>query len=69
MTDTGRTAPATTEQDGDWAVGWDEHRRRQLASFLAATAAQRLAWLEEMIELAHRTGALPRPRPEDRRPG
>jgi len=65
MTDIGRAAPSTTEQPGDWAAGWDDHRRRQFGAFLAATPAQRLAWLEEMIELAHRTGALPRPRPED----
>jgi len=29
------------------------------------TPAQRLAWLEEMIVLAHRSGALPRRRPSD----
>jgi len=44
------------------AAGWEEHRREQLARGLAATPAQRLAWLEEMIKLAHRTGALPRRR-------
>lgn len=41
-------------------VGWERHRREQLLRFLEATPAQRLAWLEEMILLAHRTGALPR---------
>ena len=53
-----------------WAAGWEEHRQRQLTIGFAATPAQRLAWLEEMIELAWRTGALPRrdpggePRPQ-----
>jgi hypothetical protein len=39
---------------------WEEQHRLQLTLGLAATPAERLAWLEEMIELAHRTGALPR---------
>lgn len=42
---------------------WEDARRRALTLGLEATPAQRLAWLEEMIALAHRTGALPRPRP------
>jgi hypothetical protein len=46
-----------------WNASWEEHRRQQLTLGLAATPAQRLAWLEEMIELAHRTGALPRKAP------
>lgn len=41
--------------------GWEADRRKKLALGLMATPAQRLAWLEEMIALAHRTGALPRP--------
>lgn len=44
----------------DWRCGWEDARRRQLTAGLDATAAQRLAWLEEMIALAHRSGALPR---------
>jgi len=48
----------------DWGVGWESHRRRQLTFALAATPADRLRWLEEMIALAHRSGALPRPRPD-----
>ncbi|MBI5500124.1 MAG: hypothetical protein HY907_07760 [Deltaproteobacteria bacterium] len=62
---TGPVPPDCDHSDArlaDWPRGWEEHKRRQLASFLAATPAQRLAWLEEMIELAHRSGALPRPR-------
>jgi hypothetical protein len=48
---------------GDWGGGFDEHRRRQLLRFaLDSTPAERLAWLEEMMRLARRTGALPRRR-------
>ncbi|MBI4516602.1 MAG: hypothetical protein HY699_12395 [Deltaproteobacteria bacterium] len=45
-----------------WGCGWEAQRLRQLTMGLAATPAQRLAWLEEMMRLAHRTGALPKPR-------
>jgi hypothetical protein len=45
----------------DWEADWESHRRRQLTAGLAATPAQRLAWLEEMIAFAHRCGALPKP--------
>lgn len=44
----------------DWQCGWEDARRRQLTAGLEATPVQRLAWLEEMIALAHRSGALPR---------
>ncbi len=44
----------------DWQVSWEAHRRAQLALTVAASPAQRLAWLEEMLALAYRTGALPR---------
>lgn len=43
-----------------WHVGWDDVREAALDSALAATPAQRLAWLEEAIELAYRAGALRR---------
>lgn len=33
---------------------WEEHRREQLKLSLRATPAQRLAWLEEMMQLAYR---------------
>ncbi|MDP3766630.1 MAG: hypothetical protein Q8S13_01315 [Dehalococcoidia bacterium] len=46
----------------DWEVSWEAHRVHQLTLALAATPAQRLAWLEEMIALAWRVGALPKPR-------
>jgi hypothetical protein len=39
--------------------GWEAHRREQLVQGLAATPAQRVAWLEEVLALAYRTGALP----------
>jgi hypothetical protein len=44
----------------DWQAGWQATRRRQFTLMLGATPAERLRWLEEMIALAHRTGALPR---------
>lgn len=53
-------APET--RPDDWGAGWEAHRVRQLTAALRATPAQRLAWLEEMIVLAYRVGALPRPR-------
>lgn len=44
----------------DWQCGWEDARRRQLTAGLDATPAQRLEWLEEMLALAYRSGALPR---------
>ncbi len=46
--------------DEDWEADWESHQRWQLVSGLAATPAQRLAWLEEARAFAHRCGALPR---------
>lgn len=47
--------------DGDrWDATWEGARRQLLISILAATPAQRLAWLEELLELARRAGALDR---------
>ena len=46
----------------EWGAGWEAHRVHQLTLALSATPAQRLAWLEEMIILAYRVGALPRRR-------
>jgi hypothetical protein len=40
---------------------WEGARRQLLRSTLAATPAQRLAWLEEALELAYRSGALKPP--------
>ncbi len=39
-------------------VTWDGNRDALLDSTLAATPAQRLAWLEDAIEIAYRAGAL-----------
>lgn len=50
----------------DWGAGWEAQRQHQLTMGFSATPAQRLAWLEDMIELAHRTGALPRRAPSNR---
>ena len=48
------------EPSDPWNAGWESHRVEQLVMGLAATPAQRLAWLEEMIALAYLTGALPK---------
>ena len=40
------------------AATWDGARKELLRSTLAATPAQRLAWLEEVLEIAYRAGAL-----------
>jgi hypothetical protein len=48
------------EPDGR-AAGWARNERDRLLIGVDATPAERLEWLEEMIRLAHRTGALPRP--------
>jgi len=54
------------EPRSDGKAGWEAHRRERLTLGLAATPAQRLAWLEEAIALAHVTGALPRKGPGTR---
>ncbi|GAC1352212.1 MAG: hypothetical protein NVS3B20_18970 [Polyangiales bacterium] len=46
-----------------WNAGWSANRDRKLTMGLSATPSGRLAWLEEMIALAHASGALPKPRP------
>lgn len=42
----------------DWPVGFDSSREDQARMWARATAAQRLAWLEDAVRLALRTGAL-----------
>jgi hypothetical protein len=44
----------------DWEVDWDDQERWRMIAGLAATPAQRLAWLEQMRALALRSGALQR---------
>jgi hypothetical protein len=46
----------------EWGAGWESHRLHQLTLALSATPAQRLEWLEEVIVLAYRVGALPKRR-------
>ncbi len=41
--------------------GWGQNERYRRAVGLDATPAERLAWLEEAIALAYRSGALPKP--------
>lgn len=45
-----------TERDA--VDGWERHRRQQIRDVARRTTpAQRLAWVEEMIELAREVGA------------
>lgn len=44
---------------GDWSAGWESQEIATRQASLAATPAQRLEWLEEAIEIAWATGALP----------
>ena len=46
------------EHWGSWRDDYD----RKLTVGLEATAAERLAWLEEMLQLAHASGAPPKAR-------
>ena len=41
-----------------WDATWEGAKKQLVESTLAATPAQRLAWLEEMLEVARRAGAL-----------
>ena len=45
----------------EWGATWADTERAQLKAALSATPAQRLAWLEEAMRLAHASGALPSP--------
>jgi hypothetical protein len=59
----GPTAPdQLSAHEPDWGCSWEATRLRQLTAGLAVTPAERLAWLEEMIDLAAACGALPRQR-------
>ena len=40
------------------AASWEGAERAQLETMLAATPAERLAWLEGAMRLAHASGAL-----------
>jgi hypothetical protein len=47
-------------REGWEAATWEGARKARLRAALSATPAQRLAWLEEALELACRAGALER---------
>jgi hypothetical protein len=49
------------EKNMDWG-SWAANDEQKLTMGLRATPAERLAWLEEMIAVAYRSGALPRKR-------
>lgn len=49
------------ERSTDWG-SWATNEEQKLTMGLRATPAERLAWLEEMIVVAYRSGALPRKR-------
>ncbi len=52
----------SVREDGWEYATWEGARKLALERSLAATPAQRLAWLEEMLEIAFRAGALdPKP--------
>lgn len=65
-TDAGHRTAGEAEPETDWQADWEGHRRWQLTAALAATPAQRLAWLEEMLELANRSGAMSGPKSQGR---
>lgn len=48
----------------DFDAGWEAARRFQFDRAYEASSSERLAWLEQAIALAYRSGALPRPRPD-----
>jgi hypothetical protein len=50
----------------DWQADWEGHRRWQLTAALAATPAQRLEWLEAMINFACRAIRETRKEPNER---
>ncbi|MFO0681890.1 MAG: hypothetical protein U0234_07565 [Sandaracinus sp.] len=47
----------------DWGT-WRDAEQRKYVKGLDLTIAERLAWLDEMIELARAHGAQPKPRDE-----
>jgi hypothetical protein len=51
---------------GHWRASYESAREDRLELTSAATPLQRLEWLEEMLEIAYRAGALRVPREEAR---
>jgi len=52
-----------SDRSDGWG-SWEEDREHKYVVGLRVTAAERLAWLEAMIELAWASGALPKARDE-----
>ncbi len=50
----------TPEEERLRPVTWDEVKEAELDDALRATPAQRLAWLEEALQLAWKAGAIKR---------
>lgn len=46
------------KQNDNWQADWTAHEMAQLDGWLTATPAQRLAWLEEALQLAYKAGAI-----------
>ena len=70
-----KTSDTTAARKQKWTGTWAEVEQAQLDTMLRSAPAQRLAWLEEAMRLAHASGALgaersapPSPSPR-RRPG
>ena len=60
--------PEQDDSTDPWqCVTWEGARKARLRSQLSATPAQRLAWVEEALELAYHSGALKRLRDEQSR--
>ena len=53
-----KTGDGTAARTRQWVGTWADVEQAQLESMLAATPAQRLAWLEEAMRLAYASGAL-----------
>ena len=53
-----KACDGTAARTRQWVGTWAEVEQAQLESMLAATPAQRLAWLEEAMRLAYASGAL-----------
>ncbi len=45
-----------------WDASWEGTQRQHLEATITATPEQRLAWLEEALQLAYLSGALDEPR-------
>ena len=58
-----KTRDAAAAPTRQWVGTWADVEQAQLETMLMATPAQRLAWLEEALRLAHASGALGDDRP------